>query len=97
MKASFRYTVGETISKYQVKRQIVQGELIEDYLLHNDRGETFFMRVLVPNAPKSAKFEWLFRLRQQKKIRHGYLAPRTFEDPSNPNLSGQCHGDRKVE
>ena len=71
MKPSFRYGVGENISKYQVKRQIVQGELIEDYLLIDGKGETFFMRVLVPQAPKSAKFEWLFRLRQQRKIKHG--------------------------
>ena len=34
--------VGEHISKYQVKRQIVQGELIEDYLLIDEKGETFY-------------------------------------------------------
>ena len=56
MKPSFRYAVGEKFSNYQVKRQIVQGELIEDYLLIDEKGETFFMRVLVSHAPKSAKF-----------------------------------------
>ena len=83
MKPSFRYGLGEHISKYQVKRQIVQGELIEDYLLIDEKGETFFMRVLVSQAPKSAKFEWLFRLRQQRKIKHGYLATivEILEDP----------------
>ena len=84
MKTSFRFAIGEKVTaQFSVKRQIVQGNLIEDYLVHDEKGETYFFRALLSTAPKSAKFEWLYRLREQKKVKHGYLASivQILDDP----------------